>query len=652
MAASIKSQIDRISRLVWAMTSLAFVCTALTGAGVSLIHAADQDLEKLNRFVQSSNSSSAAMTAFREGRDLINKEEWAKAADKFNQIVTRYPNSEVTDAALYWLAFSLKRQNKFQETDDTLGRLIRGFPRSNWIKDAKAMKAEIALHLGRGESVTEEIHREYKLSPGARVEVSNINGPVEIETADTDMAEVHIVRSARTQTDLLDHKVIIEQTSAGLVVRGDPELDWLRRGIPDSDFLTRLSRDPSGFDWLRHGREVVTLKLPQQVDLSIKQINSRIKVGKIKGATQLIGVNGRAEVADLEGSAEASGINGGLNIAIAHLGERGILVRGINGGAELNFANGVNAELDVGVVTGGVYVDVPDVTPLKINKDVISRAKIGAGGAPITISGVNGSVRIRGENLGENTRPFKGLANSFASNPNPITAPDEPIRKLEESHREYRLSPGARVEVSNINGPVEIETADTDLAEVHITRFAQGLADVNDRKLKIVDTPNSLTIHAEGNSLRMGGNEVRHRVALKIPRRVDLTINHVSDLLKVGEIDGSIHLNGLSWKADMSLAAGQIEISRVSGTAVIRFTKLDEQGINISNVSGKVELLAPADLNANIDVNGNHGKVIIGLPHKLQEGTLNGLRFRAQIGSGGAPISISNIIGTVSLRQM
>ena len=91
---------------------------------------------------------------------------------------------------------------------------------------------------------------------------------------------------------------------------------------------------------------------------------------------------------------------------------------------------------------------------------------------------------------------------------------------------------------------------------------------------------------------------------------------------------------------------------RDSGTAVIRVTKLDEQGINISNVSGKVELLAPADLNANIDVNGNHGKVIIGLPHKIQEGTLNGLRFRAQIGSGGAPISISNIIGTVSLRQL
>ena len=297
----------------------------------------------------------------------------------------------------------------------------------------------------------------------------------------------------------------------------------------------------------------------------------------------------------------------------------------------------------------------PNVASTMVNgdrEDVISRAKIGASGFPITISGVNDSVRILRENLGEKTGSFKNLTHGFVSDANPITTPDEQVRKLEEIHREYKLSPGARVEVSNINGPVEIETADTDMAEVHITRFAQGAADINGRKLQIVDKPDGLTIHAEGNNLRLGVNEVRHRVALKIPRRVDLTIKHASDRLKVGEIDGSIYLNGLSWKAEMSLASGQIELSRVSGTAVIRVTKLDKQGVKISNVSGKVELLAPADLNANIDVNGNHGKVIIELPHKIQEGTLNSLRFRVQVGSGGAPISISNIIGTVSLRQL
>src|SRR5262249_13637954 len=146
----------------------------------------------------------------------------------------------------------------------------------------------------------------------------------------------------------------------------------------------------------------------------------------------------------------------------------------------------------------------------------------------IAIYGVNGSVRIRRENRGENTISSNNPSQPLASGAKPISAPDAQMRKLEEFHREYKLSPGARVEVSNINGPIEIETADTDMAEVHITRFAQGLANVNDRQLKIVDKPDGLIIQADGSSLRMPDNEVRHRVALKLPRRVDLTVKNVS----------------------------------------------------------------------------------------------------------------------------
>ena len=47
----------------------------------------------------------------------------------------------------------------------------------------------------------------------------------------------------------------------------------------------------------------------------------------------------------------------------------------------------------------------------------------------------------------KNIRPFKGLAHAFASDANPITPPDEQMRKLAETHREYMLLPGARVEV-------------------------------------------------------------------------------------------------------------------------------------------------------------------------------------------------------------
>jgi tetratricopeptide (TPR) repeat protein len=86
---------------------------------------------------------------FREGRDLIDKEEWAKAAEKFNEVLGKYPDNKASDAALYWLAFCYKKQKMFKETDAALDRLIRDFPTSSWADDARVMKLEIAAPLGR-----------------------------------------------------------------------------------------------------------------------------------------------------------------------------------------------------------------------------------------------------------------------------------------------------------------------------------------------------------------------------------------------------------------------------------------------------------------------------------------------------------------------
>src|ERR1044071_3120971 len=62
----------------------------------------------------------------------------------------------------------------------------------------------------------DEFNQTYQLSPGARVEVSSIRGPVEIVTGDMATAEVKIIRSARTRADLEYHKIEVKQTGDSL----------------------------------------------------------------------------------------------------------------------------------------------------------------------------------------------------------------------------------------------------------------------------------------------------------------------------------------------------------------------------------------------------------------------------------------------------
>ena len=85
---------------------------------------------------------------FREGRDLIDREEWAKAAAKFNEIISKYPDNKSSDAALYWLAFCYKKQKQFKEANAALDRLLKDFPTSSWADDARVMKLETGHPLG------------------------------------------------------------------------------------------------------------------------------------------------------------------------------------------------------------------------------------------------------------------------------------------------------------------------------------------------------------------------------------------------------------------------------------------------------------------------------------------------------------------------
>jgi hypothetical protein len=52
--------------------------------------------------------------------------------------------------------------------------------------------------------VKQEVRQSYKLAPNAMVSIAGINGLLEVETVDTDTAEIYIVRSARQQDDFND----------------------------------------------------------------------------------------------------------------------------------------------------------------------------------------------------------------------------------------------------------------------------------------------------------------------------------------------------------------------------------------------------------------------------------------------------------------
>ena len=257
----------------------------------------------------------------------------------------------------------------------------------------------------------DEINQTFQLTPGTRVEVSSIRGGVEITNADGATAQVHIIRSARTRADLEYHKIEVQQSGNSLVVRGVQELE------------DRRSQN------IQVNHQVI-LKLPRSIDLSVSSISGPLKagdlegqmtvrsisgpanIGNVGGKLQVTSVSGSLEVGNVgadarvssisgslrmgqvNGSLNVSSVSGTMNATLLSLSPQGIHIKSVSGSVEIGFKSEVNADFNATSVSGQVYLDVPNVTRDSDTDSPNVRARIGAGGTPITISSVSGNIRL------------------------------------------------------------------------------------------------------------------------------------------------------------------------------------------------------------------------------------------------------------------
>jgi len=257
----------------------------------------------------------------------------------------------------------------------------------------------------------DEINQTYQLAPGARVEVSSISGSVKISNSETGTAEVQIIRTARTRADLEYYKIEVQQTGNSLVVRG---------GIHEPD--ERRNN-------IQVNHQVI-LKLPRRIDLSVSSISGSVRVGDVDGPVQASSISGSANIGNVAGklrlssvsgsvevgnvgadarvssvsgnvglgqvndSLDVSSVSGGVKATLISLSPRGIHIKSVSGSVEIGFMSDVNADFNAENISGQVYLNVPNVSRESEEKSTTVRARIGAGGTPITISSVSGNIRL------------------------------------------------------------------------------------------------------------------------------------------------------------------------------------------------------------------------------------------------------------------
>ena len=219
--------------------------------------------------------------------------------------------------------------------------------------------------------VREEVNRQFQFADFGQVEVSGVAGDVTVETHDSKTVDVYVMRSAETQAELDCYQTVIENTPDKLMIRHEQSEQGRCSSI--------------------RARQRVRLRVPHAVNISLKTIGGAVDVAGIDGALRLQGIAGHASAAQVR-EARIEGLAQGLTMSIAQPTARGIRVSGVMGRVDLNLPGDLNADLSVSSL---VNVDdkTPGVTVTKVSASS-GTTRFGAGGPPISISGIVGSVRI------------------------------------------------------------------------------------------------------------------------------------------------------------------------------------------------------------------------------------------------------------------
>jgi outer membrane protein assembly factor BamD (BamD/ComL family) len=98
---------------------------------------------------------------YEEGQEAIEEARWQRAIERFSLVAAA--KSARADAALYWRAYSLDKLGQKAEALATVAELVKDYPKSRWMSDARALEMQVRQSAGQPVRPEAEADEELKL---------------------------------------------------------------------------------------------------------------------------------------------------------------------------------------------------------------------------------------------------------------------------------------------------------------------------------------------------------------------------------------------------------------------------------------------------------------------------------------------------------
>jgi DUF4097 and DUF4098 domain-containing protein YvlB len=230
---------------------------------------------------------------------------------------------------------------------------------------------------------TAEWRKTYELQPGGRVEITNVNGKIDVTASTGNTVEIVAEKSARAGSSEAAKEALgrieIQDTASPSEVRVE----------------TRVNRNGGGGLFGRANQQVhYTVKVPASVEVRFSTVNGGIELTGLKGRINAEATNGGIKAHDVSGAIDASTTNGGIDVELSQVAESGVKLGCTNGGIELRLPQDSRATISARITNGGINTDGVKIETTGESTRRRLDGRMNGGGPRIDIEGTNGGIRI------------------------------------------------------------------------------------------------------------------------------------------------------------------------------------------------------------------------------------------------------------------
>jgi hypothetical protein len=210
----------------------------------------------------------------------------------------------------------------------------------------------------------------------------------------------------------------------------------------------------------------------------------------------------------------------------------------------------------------------------------------------------------------------------------------------------FPLAPGSKFSIKNINGSISIDTWDQPKAQVKVVKRGR------DRGAQIFFTSgaNNLALRT---GLPSGDNSLEVRYEVKIPRDMErVNLESANGSVKLSNVSAQILVQSANGSVELNDVVGVSKVQTANGKITATLAGASDWPMEFVTANGKIDLTIKPDFDAELDASTIRGGLSVDdqLGITVQK-ELVGQHARGQIGSGGQPLKLTAVNGSVKLSK-